>query len=77
MKTENTVRNEITTLPPFITWKEMKKRIPYSRAHIWRLERKGLFPQRVKLGANRTVWVREEIEGWEKAAINNRKSTKH
>ena len=38
--------------------------VPYSLSHIWRLERQGLFPKRVHLGANRIAWVATEIEDW-------------
>jgi predicted DNA-binding transcriptional regulator AlpA len=31
---------------------------------IWRLERKRLFPQRVKLGAKRVGWVEREVLDW-------------
>jgi prophage regulatory protein len=31
---------------------------------IWRLQRKGLFPQRVKLGAKRVGWVEREVLDW-------------
>ena len=29
---------------------EVRHRIPFSRIHLWRLERDGLFPRRVKVG---------------------------
>jgi prophage regulatory protein len=38
--------------------------IPYSFAHIARLEAAGLFPKRVKLGACRVAWRYEKIVGW-------------
>ncbi|MET3993346.1 prophage regulatory protein [Bradyrhizobium sp. S3.9.2] len=36
---------------------------------IWRLERKGLFPRRVKLCAKRVGWVEREILAWIGARI--------
>jgi prophage regulatory protein len=30
-----------------------EKGIPYSKVHIWRLERDGKFPKRIPLGASR------------------------
>jgi prophage regulatory protein len=47
-----------------ITWKELKSRIPYSRTHIARLEKLGLFPRRIKLGRRRTGWWESEIDEW-------------
>jgi prophage regulatory protein len=38
--------------------------IPYSWAHLARLEAAGEFPRRVRLSAKRVVWVRAEIEAW-------------
>jgi prophage regulatory protein len=38
--------------------------IPYSFAHIARLESKGLFPQRIKLGACRVAWSMQEVLNW-------------
>jgi prophage regulatory protein len=38
--------------------------IPYSFAHIARLEAAGLFPKRVRLGACRVAWHAGEIEEW-------------
>lgn len=44
-----------------IGWKQLKEMQPYSRQHILRLEKAGLFPQRVQLGQNRIGWVWEEL----------------
>jgi len=49
-------------------WKAIKALgIPYSRAHIWRLMKAGLFPKCFKLGAFRNsppVWWLAEIIEW-------------
>ena len=39
-----------------------------SRTTIWRLERQGEFPSRVRLGVNSVGWREEEIARW----INSR-----
>lgn len=44
--------------------KQLRALVPYSPQHISRLERLGEFPRRVKLGANRVVWIVSEIEEW-------------
>ena len=38
--------------------------IPYSPAHISRLESKGLFPKRIQLGACRVAWSMQEVLDW-------------
>jgi prophage regulatory protein len=36
---------------------------------IWRLERKGLFPRRMKLGLKRVGWLEREVLDWIAARI--------
>ena len=38
--------------------------IPYSFAHIARLEKAELFPKRLMLGACRVAWWEDKIEEW-------------
>ncbi len=38
--------------------------VPYSFAHIARLEAAGQFPKRVRLGACRVAWLAEEVQNW-------------
>ena len=35
-----------------------------SRTTIWRLERAGKFPQRLRLSSNRVGWYQSEVEEW-------------
>jgi len=35
-----------------------------SRTTLWRLERAGKFPMRLRLSANRIGWRKDEVEGW-------------
>ncbi len=51
---------------------ELTALVPYSPQHIRRLEYADQFPRRVRLGANRVGWVREEVEGWINARIGGR-----
>jgi prophage regulatory protein len=51
---------------------EILHRVPYSEAHIWRLERAGKFPRRAHLGANRVAWVEAEVEAWIEERVNAR-----
>ena len=41
-----------------------EKGIPYSKVHLWRLERDGKFPKRVPLGESRHGWLDSEIDDW-------------
>ena len=52
---------------------EILFRVPYSEAHIWRLEKAGKFPRRVRLGANRVGWVESEVEAWLNSKLAERK----
>jgi prophage regulatory protein len=49
-----------------VSKKELKSvfGVPYSFAHIARLEAAGQFPQRVRLGACRVAWVSKEVQAW-------------
>jgi len=38
--------------------------IHYSRPHLIRLERQGLFPRRMQLSPGRVGWLKSEIEAW-------------
>ena len=38
--------------------------IPYSFAHIARLEAAGLFPKRIRLGQCRVAWLYEDVLNW-------------
>lgn len=48
------------------------KGIPYSKVHIWRLEKAHKFPKRVRLGENRHGWLDHEIDQWLEGRIAER-----
>ena len=60
-----------------VSKKELKSvyGVPYSFAHIARLEAAGQFPKRIRLGACRVAWVAEEVETWIDERIANRALT--
>ena len=60
-----------------VSKKELKSvyGVPYSFAHIARLEAAGQFPKRMKLGACRVAWVAEEVDNWIEERIANRAQT--
>jgi prophage regulatory protein len=43
---------------------ERRELVPYSDMHIWRMEKAGKFPKRIKLGPNRIGWSLNEINDW-------------
>ena len=43
---------------------ELLQMVPYTIQHIYRRERAGTFPKRVRLGGNRVAWVLSEINSW-------------
>lgn len=43
---------------------EVVRRTGLSRTTIWRKERDGEFPRRVKLGGNSVAWREKEVEKW-------------
>lgn len=51
---------------------EISELIPYSQNHLRRLEAKGQFPKRIRIGENRVAWVEAEVEAWIEERINAR-----
>ena len=51
----------------------LQELIPYSLAHIARLEAQGRFPKRLKLGEARVGWLHREVAAWveERSAKRN------
>ena len=47
-----------------LTRERLHELVPLSRTHIARLEKAGLFPRRIKLGARRVGWISAEVEAW-------------
>jgi prophage regulatory protein len=48
---------------------ELKRRVPYSLTHVWRLERRNQFPKRIVIGENRVAWDSNEVDAWIEARI--------
>lgn len=44
--------------------KELLNLVPFTIQHIYRLEKAGVFPGRVKVGRRRVAWVFVEVEQW-------------
>ena len=66
------MKTAATTPTIIISDKVVRSRVPYSSVQIWRKEKAGEFPRRVKLGANRVGWIESEIESWISSKIGER-----
>lgn len=44
--------------------KEVLAVVGLSDVSVWRQERDGTFPRRMKLGGNSVGWLKSEIDGW-------------
>ena len=58
-----------------LTKREVRDLVLYSYAHIDRLEAKGEFPKRVRLGQQRVGWVKDEVVTWLQLRISARDSS--
>lgn len=47
-----------------IKQQQLQAMVGLSRTTIWRMERKGIFPCRIRLGSNSVGWLEEEILTW-------------
>ena len=43
---------------------EVRHRTGLSRSTIWRMERGGMFPKRVKVSVNVVAWREDEVSEW-------------
>jgi prophage regulatory protein len=48
----------------FLTMKEVRALTTYTPQHIYRLERAGKFPNRVRIGQNRVGWRQSDLLKW-------------
>jgi prophage regulatory protein len=49
----------------FLRFDDLEGRgVPFTRAHLDRLQKAGKFPKKVKLGDNCAAYVESEIEAW-------------
>ena len=48
-----------------IRWPTLKEKLGgTSNVSVWRWERDGIFPKRIKIGPNATGWIESEIDEW-------------
>ena len=56
----------------FIMLPQVREIVPYSASHLWRLERAGQFPRRIRLGGNRVAWLQSEVSAWVEGKLASR-----
>lgn len=49
---------------------EVRNRVPYSRAQIYRLASAGSFPRPYHLGGRAAFWLESEIDAWIAEKVN-------
>lgn len=66
---QSTASNEVTRIQPgdrFLRRFQVKERVgQYDDATLWRWEKAGHFPTRVKVGPNAVAWIEREIDEWQ------------
>lgn len=55
---------EAETRDRFLRDPEVEAKTTLSRSQRWKLEQRGEFPARIKLGGRTVVWSAREIEEW-------------
>jgi prophage regulatory protein len=40
------------------------EKVPVSRTTLWRMERTGDFPKRMKISPNRIGWLETDVDAW-------------
>lgn len=54
----------------FLRLAEVRNRVPFGRATIYRLIKTGQFPKPYALGARAVAWLESEVEGWIEGRVN-------
>jgi prophage regulatory protein len=64
----------VSSVKRVLSQKAVLDRVPVSRVTLWRMERAGLFPGRIKISQNRIGWIEADVDAWleeRKAAHGN------
>lgn len=64
----------MTEIQRLLSLKQIKEIIPYSTMQIYRLEKAGAFPRRIKIGRQRVAWVEADIRKWVETKIAGEKN---
>lgn len=64
-QSDSTIRNvDATAERRLLSWKQLQVIVPKSAATIWRWERAGAFPCRIKIGKNSVAWDSLAVQKW-------------
>lgn len=58
----------------FLRLSEVRRRVPYSRATIYRLMNEGRFPRSISLGEHAVAWRESDLVKWMQSRIDNSNS---
>ena len=56
---------------------EVSFRTTYSRSQLYRLERAGQFPARLRIGVGRVAWLLSEVLAWIEVKNSSRKADRY
>lgn len=60
----NTSTNPDSVTNRILDLDALRQRVPLDPSTIWRMETRGEFPQRIRLGDRRVGWHESEIDQW-------------
>jgi prophage regulatory protein len=66
---DKTIGANPATPERFLRMSEVRNRVPYSRATIYRLISEGKFPRMINLGEHAVAWRESEICEWMQSRI--------
>ena len=66
LRVEHAGNAEVTARGPIrvLRFRTVRDRTGLSRSTIWRLERRGVFPQHRRISINAVGWIEDEVEAW-------------
>ena len=66
VRAEHTGETEMAARGPIrvLRFRAVRDRTGLSRSTIWRLERRGVFPQHRRISINAVGWIEDEVEAW-------------
>jgi prophage regulatory protein len=73
---ETNTRMASSTVPlRLLRFGEVRQRTGLSRSTIWRMERSGVFPKRVRISINVVAWREDEVAAWIATKIQGTRTT--
>jgi prophage regulatory protein len=57
------------TIERLLSLKQVREIIPFSPMQLYRLQKSGEFPRRIKIGKHRIAWRESDIQKWIEAKV--------